>query len=215
MAEPGAASDPARPGRSGRGAALRDLTLLRLLEQALELPPEAREAWLSGLSDPDRESLLRRLLARHDDGTELEALVPVDGFPRGPLASRATPKSITLGWPSASMSTLALFRSRWMTPRWCAWCTASHRPTKTSIRRGSDGRSSPTHCRNGRAPSTNSMASQADPASPSALPGDAGSSPEACTWAMCGWRSRASTAASARKRPLPQCSTLSATWRRG
>src|SRR5262249_51367084 len=49
---------------------------------------------------------------------------------RRPARALATPKSITTGraWPLSAMATRMLpgLRSRWMMPRMCACCTASH-----------------------------------------------------------------------------------------
>ena len=76
-----------------------------------------------------------------DSGSHLEFRI---GDVRDPASVRAapplwsmafaTPKSITFGagWPSNSATrTLLGFRSRWITPFWCACCTARQMSRKT------------------------------------------------------------------------------------
>jgi serine/threonine protein kinase len=69
-----------------------DLRLLsRLLDQALELPPEAREAWLCGLSDQRLAPTLRQLLGEADGGSTATWMVELPALGQARNAATALP----------------------------------------------------------------------------------------------------------------------------
>jgi hypothetical protein len=125
--------------------------------------------------------------------------------------ARAIPKSSTFTAPAWSTRMLPGFRSRWITPRWCACVTPSH-TERNSRTRAATPRPAAWACSVMDRPSTSSIAKYGRPSRAAPTPN---------TCATHGWRRRPRNSDSSWNRrsraplPMPDRSSLSATRRRG